>query len=850
MILLRFLFRELRNERRFTLFFLLNLTLGLAAFTSLEAIKGSFDRHFIENSKTLLTADISISARRPLTAKERQLIAKDVESAETSSVINMFSMLSANDLSRLVQLRVINANYPLYGSLTLRKQGKKDKSIGGDLFSHNNVWVSPEILLQYQLAIGDTLKLGAMEFVITDVIDTDNSIMLGRDALAPRIYLSHTALKATQLMAFGSTAYYKEYFRFPSHIDVKAINSRWHKNLDDPAISVRAYFATEQRVSRLQNYLSDYLGLISMVALFLSCLGTAFLFRSYLQQKRKEIAILKALGTNQNQLFALYCLQLILLSTAATLLAFGVNFAILPLFAYLYANLGIPLPTIIIGPKELITVWLIAVISSLSSSFPVLRKYLKAKANSLFQEESFARTTLTWAWFEYLFYLPALLFFWLLAVNLSHSVLTGSGFMLFMLVAIILLSFLYWIIIHKIPYMAFTQNMLFKSIIRNIRRKYVVSFSAFLALALASCIMNIIPQIEKIISYELRADNGSKIPDLFLFDIQEQQLPSLQQKLQGLGYELGYLSPLIRARLVAVNGEKFEKKLLQQKVLTREEQTESRFRNRGFNLTYRNTLTASETLYKGKQFSQESFNSQTSKYPEISLEYRFARRLGLNIGDLLTFDLQGVAINGIVVNLRRIRWTSFQPNFFVQFQAGVINDAPKTFLATIGNLTVNARNHIQLALVKDFPNISIVDLTVVIGKILLLVKNITYVIFFMAFISIVASMAVIFSIANFQLYQRKLDVALLKVVGAPLNWMIIYFNSEFLFLAGLAACLGTMCGLLVSYLLSQLMFEGIWVFALEIPLLNIILMLGMTALVSYTSIIGFIRKPTVELLHN
>src|SRR5699024_7489384 len=137
---------------------------------------------------------------------------------------------------------------------------------------------------------------------------------------------------------------------------------------------------------------------------------------------------------------------------------------------------------------------------------------------------------------------------------------------------------------------------------------------------------------------------------------------------------------------------------------------EQLLRRRSYNLTYQDKLKESETLIDGAPFDG-SWEFGSAELPGISLEQEFAERMGLAIGDVLTFDVQSVPISGRVVNTRRVAWNSFQPNFFIAFQPGVLEPAPKTFLAAISQVDTADRIPVQNSIVTALPNISIIDVT-------------------------------------------------------------------------------------------------------------------------------------------
>ena len=160
------------------------------------------------------------------------------------------------------------------------------------------------------------------------------------------------------------------------------------------------------------------------------------------------------------------------------------------------------------------------------------------------------------------------------------------------------------------------------------------SLWAFVALSLGALLLNLLPQLRAGLLAEL--EQPTKLPSLFLFDIQEDQLAPLQEKFRSSGLELENLSPLVRARLLSVNGAAFERTTSAEGFRTREEENEARFRNRGFNLSYRAGLSGAETLVAGTPFKGSG--------NEISVEERFADRVGVGIGDTLLFDVQGVEV--------------------------------------------------------------------------------------------------------------------------------------------------------------------------------------------------------------
>jgi len=315
------------------------------------------------------------------------------------------------------------------------------------------------------------------------------------------------------------------------------------------------------------------------------------------------------------------------------------------------------------------------------------------------------------------------------------------------------------------------------------------------------------PVLEASFRTQLEAPgDGGPVPSLFLFDIQEEQLPQVRNWARSEGTELRFITPLIRGRILRVNGQAFEK--LGREQSTREEEREARFRNRGINLTIRSELTPSESLHNGTPFSELPAPASADEPESISVERRYAERLGLRLGDLLDFEIQGVPISGRIVNLRRVRWTSFQPNFFITFRPGALDDAPKTYLASLPRADENRRERWQSSLFSRFSNISSIDVTRLMETLLQGFSQISAALRLMALLAGMAGMAAVFSVLRLRAGERRAELQLLKLLGAPPAALTRALTLEAAVLAGAAGTFGVVLSLVVGAALSVTVFES------------------------------------------
>ena len=223
-------------------------------------------------------------------------------------------------------------------------------------------------------------------------------------------------------------------------------------------------------------------------------------------------------------------------------------------------------------------------------------------------------------------------------------------------------------------------------------------------------LLTLIPQTHHGLGKEIGLDDPKgNLPSLFLFDLQEEQLEGVQELLEKQGAKLGNITPWVRGRIKTIKGLAYERSYREEDELNNpDEQRRNAFRNRSFNLSYRNHLLESEQLLEGRPFSGR-YDAQSGKPAEISVEHKYAEALGLSLGNKMGIEVAGIPIDAVVVNLRRVKWTSFQPNFFVQMQPGVLDQAPKTFLGTLHHLNEDKKQRVQNVLVREFPTVSILD---------------------------------------------------------------------------------------------------------------------------------------------
>jgi putative ABC transport system permease protein len=839
--------KELKNNRRFCVLFILNLSLGLSGLLTIEGFKMSLDQKVKAQSRQVLGGDFGVTARRPLTDDELRAIESNIQGEfKKIEVVEVFSMVAGQDRrSRLVQIKAISSGFPFYGAIDLSDYGSADQQAFDQLHKDGGVWVYPELQKQLNLSTGDELYIGESTFRVKSFVRSDAAAGVTTN-LAPRIYMSLEGLYGTGLIRKGSIAYYNIIYYLPQMTDpeIRALRLKSFALIDNPDVRIITHETASENTTLLISRLNDFLGLTSLVGLFLAAIGASFLYRSYFLGRRRQVATLLALGASRTQAFFYYLLQLLVLGLVSALLSALLALILAPALARLTQSF-VPIEFEFSLPWSMVLIALgLGTVGSALIALPMLAGLKNIKPAQLLMGEHSGLSTNHWL--SWMAIVPGVLFFWWLTVWFAKSYYVGSFFSLAFVIAIVVLSLFSMSFFYLVHRWTRFNNLSLRWAVRDLSRHRVISLVCFVCIGLGTLLLNLIPQVQKSISTELQQPERSKVPSLFMFDIQEDQLDDLRGILTEQGIKLDQISPTIQARLVTVNEVEFDKGKGAEQSRTREEEREMRFRNRGFNLSYRPQLSESESIVAGRPF-RGPFDPQIDKVAEISMEVRFAKRLGLKLGDRLVFDVEGVPVEGEVINLRSVRWASFQPNFFVQFQPGVLDLAPKTYIATAPSLTLEQKLELQDRLVESLPNISMVDIGRVVEQLAQIIEQMSWALILMSFLCLFAGFIVLYSIANHQANRRRWDIGLLKSLGMGYRSIKATFVWQYSILGFVASLVGATLSLVFSFTLSYFLFDGLWIFDWQQPLLTVIVATVLTMVVSEIAIRQSLRANAIEL---
>lgn len=821
---------SLLRQIRFYLLWGSLLSLTITTLLIVDIFRGSLQSALHRHGRKMLAADVTLSSRNSWSESELEKISKLKSSVDASAeASHVVAMLASGQNSRLSEIHFVSESYPLAGELTGKDQDEKIVNIYQHLKA-NEIWLDANLALTLNARPGDVLRLGKSHFIMKGVIVKDSTQSFRFAGFIPDAYARLETLAATQLIRIGSTQANFIYFATDDPIELK---KQINQLLPDPTLRVQDPQDLERGALRVFGRLFEFLGLIGLSTLILGWVGVYFLLQRWLQLERAPIGILKCLGFTSREALQHLMTKLVIITTIAAWVSGVAAYFIAELIG---AKLQSSLPTDFSVSWTFSNFILMLAVGPLSAlMLGILPANALTSQPGMDLTQSYEPTTA----FKSIWWQGALIFVGiaLLAWLQTRSFQVMGIFAAAHVGAWALVMFVTWCVTRFLTGIRAQLKSWVAMVTIGIwlSRKATVAIFVLLS-ALSIMLTQLVPHIEKSLIGELQETKNLVRPSLFIVDVQEDQLPDLEAQMQSIGVEESDRAPMIRARLLSINEEAVEREDANQ-AMTREQENEMRFRNRGVNLSYRSMLTRGDEITSGKDWSAHSLEP-----PEVSIETSFARRLGIQIGDRLKFDVQGVEITAQVASLREIRWSRFEPGFFILFPEGVLNESPKSWIVTTKPSDHMTPLATQQNLVQHFPNLSILDVNEILTTLIRWISQISIVLQLTALTTLILGLIVYLTILGFQISTTRHEWRQLHTLGVDnisLRW-VIFLTYGSLVIAG--AFIGAGLAGALTWGLTNYALNTATDFNISLSIGSLVLLIMSVVALTYFSPRAFVRS--------
>jgi putative ABC transport system permease protein len=819
--ILKMAWRDSRASRKRLLLFSLSVVLGIAALVAIGSFTVNLRQAIDDQAKGLLGADLVVTSRTEFSAPVLEhLAAIGGERSRTREFSSMLVFQSANDATRLVQVRAVEANFPFFGEFEA-----VPADAPAELRTGKQVVILEETLLtQFGVKVGDPVKLGQAVFTIAGALKNVPGETAAISTFAPRAFIPFGTLEATGLADRESITRHRVLVKLPAGRDAEIIEREMRVRFLGERLQYSTVAERKRNLGAALTNIEGFLNLVGFVALFLGAIGVASAIHVYVRQKINTVAVLRCLGASAWQSFSVYvvqglalgvfgavlgaglglCLQLLLPVLLKGMLPFDVNFFIS--WAAVGRGMGAGLVICFLFTLlPLLAVRRVSPLVALRSAFIERTGAASDPWRLILGAVIIAAVTTfaTWQTRD-----------WKIGVGFTVALAVGFGVLagLAQVVAWAARKF----VPRGLPYVV-RQGIanLHRPNNRTVLLLLALGLGTFLILTLYLTRTTLLNQIDL-------AGEGSR-PNLVFFDIQDDQIEPFTALAAKNGAPLMQAAPIVTMKIASLKGRPLEEIMRRRQQAAEPPATEpgaaeppraenrrdgprvSRgMLNREYRSTYRAKITGSERVVAG---TFEGKVAPGVAVVPISVEEGLLRDLQIGLGDEIEWDVQGVPLRTKVTSVRAVEWRRLESNFFVVFPEGAIEAAPKTFVAALRTAKPEDSARIQREMVAAFPNVSAIDLALILQALDGIFSKVAFVIQFMALFTVLTGVIVLVGAVLNGRYQRVRETVLLRTLGATRRQLVQIQLVEYAILGVLAAVVGGALSIGGNALVAHFVFK-------------------------------------------
>ncbi|WP_205503075.1 ABC transporter permease [Rufibacter psychrotolerans] len=835
--LVKMAWRDSRRNRSRLFLFISSIILGIAALVAIFSFGYNLRDDIDEQAKELIGADLVITSNRPVNPKMMPLL--DSLGTRRSHERSFASMVlfPKSQGTRLVQVRALEGEFPYYGALeTTPTQAAQTFRTG------QQALVDKTLMLQFGVAVGDSIKVGEVTFQIAGILNKAPGQTGISATVAPAVYIPLRYLAQTGLEQKGSRINYLFYYKFDTKVDIKVLVEKLEPRLEKEFLNTETVDTQREDMGRSLKDLTSFLSLVGFIALLLGSIGVASAIHVYIREKLRSIAILRCLGVSAVQAFLIYVIQILGIGLLGSVIGAALGTLVQQLLPQVLQDL---LPMEITVGISWVAVFqgigLGLIISLLFALLPLVSIRNVSPLNTLrlsLENTGMFKDPLKW-----MVYGLILLFIFGFTFLQTEKWKEAAYFTLGVLVGFLVLSgiaaALMWAVRRFFPE---SWSYLWRQGLANLFRPNNQTLILIVSIGLGTAFICTLYFVQTILMNRVTLAARENQPNMVLFDIQQGQREAVAALTKQQGLPVIQQVPIVTMRIEEINGMTVDE--------VKEDSTSGispRAFQREIRSTFRAALTETERIVEGKW--QGRVASPSDPIP-VSIENNYAERIKVKVGDQIVFNVQGALIPTVVGSLREVDWNRIQTNFRVIFPVGVLEEAPQFHVLITKVPSAQASAQFQQAVVRQFPNISIIDLELILSVMDELLSKIGFVIQFMAAFSIITGLVVLISSVLISKYQRMQESVLLRTLGANKKQIFAITALEYFFLGALAAGTGIVLSLIGSWALAKYSFETSFT-PQPWPILILFLMISLlTVLIGLFNSRSVVNQSPLEILRS
>ena len=825
---LRTLWRDLRSGELRLL--IVAVTLAVASLTAVgffaDRLKGGLQR----DARALLGGDAVVASDNPtpdlFAARAREL------GLQVVHTLGFPTMVRATDerggATKLVALKAVEPGYPLRGSLSISASVGQPGAPTRDVPAAGEAWAEASLLEALGLRLGDRLLLGNTSLRVSRVIVLEPDRGAGFMSFAPRVMIGQADLAASALIQPASRVSYRLAVAGPD--EQVASFAAWAadeiKKPNVRGLRVESLEGGRPEMAQTLERAEKFLSLVALLAALLSAVAVALAARGFAAGHLDDCAMLRVLGLNQRRIAMAYGFEFALVGLFASALGVTIGFAVHYAFVFLLAGLVaavLPAPTLWpvlfgvgMGMTLLLAFGLPPVLQL--AQVPPLRVIRRDVGN--LRPASLGVLSVGVLGFAVLLLVASR--------DLKLGLIAVGGFA----AAVAIFAASSWMAVKVLRRVVNESTaprwMVLATRQISARPAYAVVQVSALAVGLLALVLLVLLRTDLISSW--RKATPPDAPNRFVINVMPEQGDAFVKTLKDAGVSGYDWYPMIRARLVAVNGKPSN-------LDDYADDRAKRLLDREFNLSHSAVKPPHNEIVQGRWRADE--------LDSVSIEEGIALTLKLKLGDVLRFDFGGLQLDSKVTSVRKVDWGSMRANFYVMYPVAKLPGVPATYMSAFRAPTTKGFDN---ALVRQFPNITNVDMSTTIGQLQRVLDQVIGAVEFLFAFTLAAGLVVLFASVTATREERAREFAIMRAVGARSSLLRQVQRAELMGVGLLAGLLASMMAAVVGWALARFVFGFEWTVSPWAVLLGALAGAVLALAAGWWGLREVLRRPVVDTL--
>ncbi len=778
---LRNLWRDLKSGELSVL--LLALTVAVLSLTAVGFFTSRISQGVRAQAAEVLAADLRLESPNPIPA--RYFSEAQTRGLRSARILSFPTAIFSGDASQLAALNAVTPGYPLRGRVRIADAPFGAARATDRIPGRGEVWIDARIIAQLKLALGTSLRIGTASFKVTQVLDYRPDQGTGFVNLAPAALINYDDVASTRLIQPGSRVTYSALFA-GSTAAIAAFRE-YIVSTKAPGERLREVDESSRQLNSAIDRASRFLNLAGLASVLLAAVAVAMGARRYAARHIDAVALMKCMGASQAFVLAISIIELVLLAIFAVAIGALLGYLAQSGLAWVLRDLiRTELPAASLAPLPIALVTVLAML--IGFALPPLLQ-LKSTPPARVLRKSVSAPPLRYG-LSYLLALAALF-------AILWSLVRDTELVLWVLAGVLgvglVLTLAGYGLVRLTGRLRGGVGVAWRYGLANVSRRGGGSVVQIVAFGLGLMVLLLLAVVRGDLLADWRHSLPADAPNNFLINIRPEERQALQDFFRAHGLGQPVMFPMVRARITAINSRPSESLKF------------SGDRSRGFlereqNLTWSAGLMEDNQLIAGHWWTRAEFGK-----PLVSISTEYQEALHLKLGDKLSFDVAGEPLTVEVASVRKIRWDSFRPNFFLVFPPGLLDGAAGTYMTSV--FLTPAQRPALADLVRAFPTVSVFDVDAILKQIRGIMDRASLAVQYVFLFTLAAGVVVLLAAVQSTRDERRYESAMLRTLGASRGTVLQGVAAEFSALGFLSGTLAAFGATTVGWILARRLFS-------------------------------------------